>query len=253
MFQEERVKEILDYIKKEKRANVAELSKKFRVSKVTIRRDLDILSQEGAIIKTHGGAILIQEKLSYEIPYRTKSNINKTEKQKIGREAAGLIKDNDIIVIDSGSTTLEIAKRINQKNITVVTNDINIAMEVANKPNIELIVVGGTLVKGVYTLISDDAIEFFEKLHVNKTFLGCDALDLDFGISNRQLNECKLKLAMINSALEVIMVCDNSKFDKKVSFHLCDINKINKIVVDNINDRYLNAFRDKKIEVIFAK
>ncbi|MHB8276701.1 MAG: DeoR/GlpR family DNA-binding transcription regulator [Candidatus Humimicrobiaceae bacterium] len=252
MFQEERVKKILDFINKETRVNVTQLSKKFGVSKVTIRRDLDILVEEGVIVKTHGGAIPVQEKLSYEIPYRTKSAISKTEKQKIGREAAKLIKDNDIIILDSGSTTLEIAKRINQKNVTVVTNDINIAIEIANNPNIELIVAGGTLIKGVYTLVGDDAIEIFKKIHVNKTYLGCDALDLEFGISNRQLNECKIKLAMIAAALEVIMVCDRSKFNKKVSFHLCDVSKINKIITDSIDDKYLNALNEKKIEVIIA-
>ncbi|MHB8278367.1 MAG: DeoR/GlpR family DNA-binding transcription regulator [Candidatus Humimicrobiaceae bacterium] len=252
MFQEERVKKILDFINKETGANVTQLSKKFGVSKVTIRRDLDILVREGLIVKTHGGAIPIQEKLSYEIPYRTKSAISKIEKQKIGREAAKLIKDNDIIILDSGSTTLEIAKRINQKNVTVVTNDINIALEIANNPNIELIVAGGTLIKGVYTLVGDDAIEIFKKIHVNKTYLGCDALDLEFGISNRQLNECKIKLAMINSALEVIMVCDKSKFNKKVSFHLCDVSKINKIITDSIDGKYLNALKEKNIEVIIA-
>lgn len=253
MFQEERIKEILNFIQKEKRASVNELGKKFSVSKVTIRRDLDILLAKDLIIKTHGGAILTEKKLSYEIPYRAKSAINKTEKQKIGRVAAKLIKNDDIVILDSGSTTLEIAKRINQKNVTVVTNDINIATVVANNLNIELIVVGGVLIKGVFTLVSNDAIEFFKKTYVNKTFLGCDAIDLDYGISNRVLNECKMKLAMINAAQEVIVVCDKSKFGKKVSYHLCDISKIDKVIVGNISDVYLNAFKEKNIEVFLVK
>jgi len=252
MFQEERVKKISDFINNETRASVVELSEKFGVSKVTIRRDLDILAGEKLIVKTHGGAIPMEEKLSYEIPYRTKSSLNKAEKQKIGREAATLIKDNDIIILDSGSTTLEIAKRITQKNVTVVTNDINIAMEIAINPNIELIVIGGTLIKGVFTLIGDTTLESFKKIYVNKTFMGCDALDLEFGISNRQLSECKIKLAMIDAAIEVIMVCDRSKFNKKVSFHLCDVAKINKIVTNDIDDKYSHALSEKKIEVTVA-
>jgi len=253
MFQEERVKKILDFISLETRASVSQLSKKFDVSKVTIRRDLEILSDEGLILKTHGGAILMQEKLSFDIPYKAKSLMNISEKQKIGREAANLINDNDIIILDAGSTTLEIAKRITQKNITVITNDINIAIEIANNPTIELIVTGGSQIKGVYTLVGDEAVEMFKKVHVNKTFLGCDALDLAFGISNRHLFECKVKLAMIDAALEVVMVCDKSKFDKKVSFHLCSLSRINKIITDNISDKCLNALYENKIEVIIAK
>ena len=252
MFQEERTKAILDFLQKEKRAKVSELSKKFGVSKVTIRRDLDILLNKDLIIKTHGGAIPVSEELSYEIPSRIKSIISKSEKQKIGSKAAQLIKEGDIIILDAGSTTLEIAKRINQKKITVVTNDINIAITVANNSNIELIVPGGVLIEGVFTLVSNNAIEFFKKTYVNKTFLGCDAIDLDFGISNRVLSERKMKLAMINAAQEVIAVCDKRKFGKKVSYHLCDISKINKVVVDSIDDVYLDAFKEKNIEVFIV-
>ncbi|MBM3709482.1 MAG: DeoR/GlpR transcriptional regulator [Actinobacteria bacterium] len=252
MFQEERVKKILDFITAETRASVVQLSKKFNVSKVTIRRDLAILSDQGLILKTHGGAILMQEKLSFDIPYKEKSLMNINAKQKIGSEAAKLIKDNDIIILDAGSTTLEIAKRITQKNITVITNDFNIALEIANNSSIGLIVTGGTQIKGVYTLIGDEAVEMLKKIHVNKTFLGCDALDLEFGISNRHLYECKVKMAMIDAALEVIMVCDKGKFDKKVSFQLCGLSRINKIITDSISDRYLNALNENKIEVICA-
>ncbi len=253
MFQEERIKKIYNYLQKEKRAKVKELSETFGVSKVTIRRDLDGLLGEGLIIKTHGGAMITEEKLSYEIPFKTKANISKDEKQKIGYESAKLIQDNDTIIIDSGSTTLEIAKRIDKKNITVITNDINIAMEVTHKQNVELIVAGGILKKGVYTLVSVDAIQFFKNISVNKTFLGCDAIDIDFGISNYIFNESKMKLAMVDAAQEVIIVCDKNKFDKKVAYKVCDIVRANKIVTDDIEDKYLDFFKKKKIEVILAK
>ena len=252
MFQEERIREIFDYIGKKNRASVSELGKKFSVSKVTIRRDLDMLAEKGLIVKTHGGAIPLQNKLAYEIPYREKSMKSKIEKQDIGKKAATLIKDNDIVILDSGSTTLEIVKRISQKNVTVVTNDINIAFEAANNPGIELIVAGGKLVQGVYTLLSEEATQFFKKLHVNKTFLGCDAVDIEFGISNRLLDECNMKLAMIDAAIEVIMITDSSKLDTRVSYQLCDFTKIQKIAIDSLPDKYIKFFKEKNIEVIIA-
>jgi len=205
------------------------------------------------IIRTHGGAILLEESLSYEVPYKTKSNVGKIEKQKIGIEAAKLIEDNDVIILDSGSTTLEIINRIKKKHITLITNDLKIAIESANNYNVKLIVPGGVLAKNVYTLISSDAIDFFRKTYVNKVFLGCDAIDIDYGISNRLLNEARMKLAMINAAREVIVVCDKRKFNKKVAFHICDISRIDKIITDDIDNIYLDFFKKNNVDVILAK
>ncbi|MDD2960332.1 MAG: DeoR/GlpR family DNA-binding transcription regulator [Lachnospiraceae bacterium] len=252
MFQIERQEKILEYINKTKKANTNELANKFNVSKVTIRRDIDILASQSLIIKTHGGALALTNSLQSEIPYSYKAEHNPSAKKAIGIMASTLINDGDIIILDSGSTTLEIARRIDQKNITVVTDDIKIAMELSGKDNITVIVCGGTLSDPVYTLTGNTAVEFFSKLHVNKTFLGCDAVDFSFGISNRTYGEVDIKSAMIEAADEIIMVTDDSKLDKKVFCHLCSISKIDKLVINQIDERNRKGFTDSGVEIILA-
>lgn len=250
MFQIERQEQILEYINTAQKANTNELAEKFKVSKVTIRRDIDALAAEGRIVKTHGGAIAITKSLRTEIPYAFKVEYNQSAKKRIGSAAASCIEDGDIIILDSGSTTLEIAKNIVQKNITVVTDDIKIAMELSCKENITVIVCGGTLSDPVYTLTGNIAVDFFSRLHVNKTFLGCDAVDLEFGISNRTYEEVDIKSAMIRAADEIIMVTDDSKLDKKVFCYLCDISAIDKLIINKIDDRNRKGFAEKGVEII---
>lgn len=252
MFQIERQEKILQYINKKKKANVKELSTMFDVSKVTIRRDLDELAEKGLVIKTHGGVMSITSKLSYEIPYSSKSEVNSEAKRKIGIMAAKLIDDGDIIILDAGSTTLEVAKSIRNDNITILTNDIKISMEVAHKRNIDLIVSGGSLSESVYTLIGNQTIEFFRKVRVNKTFLGCDAVDIAYGITNRTIEEVAIKKAMIEAAEEVIVVTDSSKLNKKVFCFLCDISVINKLIIDQIDETSRKELEEKGIEVLIA-
>lgn len=252
MFQIERQEQIINYINQAQKANTNELAEKFNVSAVTIRRDIDMLAADGRIIKTHGGAIAVAQSLKAEIPYSLKAEHNQDAKKRIGITAARYINDGDIIILDSGSTTLEIAKNISQKNVTVVTDDIKIAMELSCKENITVIVCGGTLSDPVYTLTGNNATDFFSRLHVNKTFLGCDAVDLDFGISNRTYEEVDIKSAMIQAADEIIMVTDNSKLDKKVFCHLCDISAINKLIINTIDDRNRRGFTEKGVEIILT-
>lgn len=252
MFQIERQERILEYINANTKANTNELAEYFSVSKVTIRRDIEALDAQGLIVKTHGGAISVAKNLHHEIPYAFKAERNQDSKKRIGVVAARYIEEGDIIILDSGSTTLEIAKNIVQKNVTVVTDDIKIAMELSDKDNVTVIVSGGTLNDSVYTLTGNNAIEFFSRLHVNKTFLGCDAVDLEFGISNRTYEEVDIKAAMIRAADEVIMVTDSSKLGRKVFCQLCDLSAIDKVIIDKIDDRNRKGFTEKGVEIIVA-
>ena len=216
MFQIERQEQILEYINQAQKANTTELARKFNVSKVTIRRDIEALAASGLIVKTHGGAVATNTSLIHEIPYSYKAERNQSAK----------------------------------KSITVVTDDIKIAMELSGKSNVTVIVCGGTLSDPVYTLTGNVAVDFFSRLHVNKVFLGCDAVDLDFGISNRTYGEVYIKTAMIEAAGEIIMVTDNSKLDRKVFCHLCDISVIDKLIINQIDERNRRGFLEKGVEII---
>lgn len=250
MFQIERQEKILQYINEVKKADTEQLAKRFHVSKVTIRRDIDILAQKGLILKAHGGAVSFHSTFLHEIPYQRKAVTNSEAKQAIGLAAARMIESGEIIILDSGSTTLEIAKNMENVNITVLTNDIKIAMELTNKPNIRVVVCGGTLNSPVYTLTGNVAVDYFKHIHVNKTFLGCDAVDIDFGVSNRTFEEVEIKRAMMSAADEIIMVTDSSKLDKRVFAFLCNISEIDKLIINEIDDNNRKAFTERNVELV---
>ena len=252
MFQIERQEKIRRYINEMSEANTAQLAEHFDVSKVTIRRDIDDLATKGLIVKTHGGALSINAIHFDDIPYVDKFETNPHAKKHIGRLAAELIDNNDIIILDSGTTTFEVAKGITADNVTVLTNDIKISMELASHPNTKVIVSGGVLSGPVYSLTSNQTVNFFKQIHVTKTFIGCDAFDIDFGISNRTYEEVDIKTAMINASDDVIMVTDSSKLRKKAGYHLCDISKVNRIVIDKIDNAYKKTLVERGIEVITA-
>jgi DeoR family fructose operon transcriptional repressor len=250
MFQIERQEKILRFINESKKANTDELANAFSVSKVTIRRDIDLLASKGLLLKTHGGAVSVRGSFVREIPFSAKAEINSSAKKAIGIAAAQLIENGEIIILDSGSTTLEIAKHIHNTDVTVLTNDIKIAMELAAKPDVHVMVSGGNLDGTVFSLIGSNSINFFKDIHVNKTFLGCDAVDLKFGISDRSFESCDVKRAMMQAADEVIMVTDSSKLNKRVFTHICDISAINKLIIDEIDEQNKKAYIEKGIKVI---
>lgn len=252
MFSIERQEKIFEYINEKKEAKVSELSQIFNISNVTIRHDINTLAQKRLIIKTHGGALSLERRINGEIPYSSKFQKNVTEKRLIGKEAAQLIENNDVIILDAGSTTFEIAKNIYQKNVTVITNDLKIGMECANNPKINLIMTGGALEPLVYTLMGDETVRFLSNIYVDKLFLGCDAYDLQTGISNRTLQEISIKKTMIASAKEIILVTDHTKIRKKVFAHVCDPFVINTLVIDSMNEKDIAYLTQNGVQVILA-
>lgn len=252
MFQIERMEKILEYINAHKKAKIDELSRVFNASKVTIRNDINELAQEGLVIKTHGGVLSIQNHFTTEIPSNSKSTINIEAKRNIGYNAAKLICDDDVIILDAGSTTLEVARHIKSNNVTVITNDLKVGMEVARNPKNKLIMTGGVLEQPVYTLLGEETIDFFSKVHVNKLFLGCDAMDMELGITNRTLREVSVKQAMIRAAEEIILVTDSTKLHKKVFARVCSVYDIDKIIIDKIDEAANQALTAGGVEVIIA-
>src|SRR4029453_8569539 len=143
---EERRRRILELLDKQERATVEELSERFDVSSVTIRGDLDALADAGAIVRSHGGAL---KRLDHQdVPITVKETLHHGEKVRIGHAAARLIREGETIILDSGTTTAEIARQLKflkVKSLTVITNALNIAMELANLPHIRVITIGGML------------------------------------------------------------------------------------------------------------
>jgi len=252
MFQLKRQKIMLDYVNKVKKATVSELSEYLDISKVTVRRYLTELESKDLVIKTHGGALSIDNELSTDLPYAHKIDLHAAEKRRIGIAASKLVNDGDVIILDAGSTTFAIAQQIVNRDITVLTNDLKIAFELSTNSHVKLIISGGPVQKNVYTIIGSTSEGFFSKVHVDKVFLGADAFNLECGVTNRTLEEAAVKKAMIKAAEKVILVTDSSKMDNKALADICNIEEINTIVTDAVSEEYERAFKKSDINIILA-
>ncbi len=252
MLQFERHQQIVAFVNEKKQTTTDQLAEFLSVSKQTIRRDIDVLSRNGLLRKVHGGAVSLSDSPLHEIPYASKVSINATAKQKIGITAAKMVDSEDVIILDSGSTTMEIAKNLTTPNITVLTNDIQISIELASKDNINIIMPGGLLEKSVYTLTGNASIDFFKKIHVNKLFLGCDAFDMAFGVSDRNAESAAAKQAMIRAADKVIMTTDYSKLGKKAFCYVCSLSDIDTLVTNQCSDQELRHLQEQNVEVVLT-
>lgn len=244
MFAAKRREELLDYITIHKNVSTKELSENFGISTVTVRSDLQKLEDDGHIKKVHGGAVFIEDKISKEIPSSKKEKINLEEKRIISELAQQYIEDGDVIILDAGTTTLEIAKRLKNNNLTIITNDVKIACTLASNTAVSLIVTGGQIRHDVFTLGGADTINFFDDLRVDKLFLGCDALDWSFGISNRILEEVAVKRAMIKASDKIFAVADHNKNNQRVFAKVCDFDEIDLLITDRLTEEEQKICKD---------
>lgn len=218
------------------RISTKELSELLQASTVTIRNDINKLDDLGFIKKVHGGALSNAKVSNSEIPAVAKSFYQTTEKIEIGRLAASLVHDGDIIILDSGSTILEVANAVTARDLTIITNDIQTAYVLACNKHVSLIVAGGTCEPNLFTLSGDLPVKLFESLRVDIAFLGCDALDFREGISNRTFSEVAIKRAMMNAANRVVAVVDSSKLGTSVFANVCKMEEIDVLITDTIQD-----------------
>lgn len=223
---------ILEVLNSEGQVSVSELSKKFDVSEVTIRNDLSHLEGKELLIKTRGGGLKAQ-RVGIDQHLNDKAKINSKEKQTIGKKAAELINENDTIIIDSGTTTIEIAKNINRiKNLTVITNALNIASQLI-RDETKVILLGGILRTSSLSLIGPIAESSIKNFYCDKCFLGVDGIDSQSGIYTPNLEEAHLNRLMIGVSKEVIIVTDSSKFKRKSFAHIAPMTKVNIIITDS--------------------
>ena len=249
---EERRRRILELLDKEERATVEELSDRFDVSSVTIRGDLDALADAGAIVRSHGGALKRLDQ--QDTPIAVKETLHHGEKVRIGHAAAGLIRQGETIILDSGTTTAEIARQLRflkLKSLTVITNALNIAMELANLPHIRVIMIGGILRQMSYSTVGPQAEQILRALNADRLFLGVDGLDPEIGLTTPDVLEAQLNGLMIRVSREVTAVADSSKFHRRSLSLIADLSDVQRIVTDDGADPKLVAgLRARNIEVM---
>jgi DeoR/GlpR family transcriptional regulator of sugar metabolism len=253
MLAQQRRQKIFELIREDGQAKVFELSRIFKVSEVTIRQDLEKLEEEGLIVREHGGAYLKNIGLSVQnIELLSKENM--AEKGAIARKAAELIRDGDTIILDSGSTTTEIAKKLTGfKNLTVITNALNIALILGVDPEISLILTGGEFKAPTLSLTGQKAADSLEGLHVDKLFLATAGITLKSGLTYPSISDLVVKRAMIESADEVYLVADSGKIGKSSFASLGALSLIDTLITDSkIREDDITLFTKHEIKLIIA-
>jgi DeoR family transcriptional regulator of aga operon len=233
---------------------VHELSKEFSVSEVTIRNDLEQLERKNMLIRARGGAIKAERGVGIDYRLSEKDKLNSEEKVRIGKRAAQLINEHDTIIIDSGTTTMEVAKNLGHlTDLSVVSNAINIISQLIQLKNVNLIIPGGYLRKNSLSLVGPLAERNLQNLYVDKVFMGVDGFDTKHGIYTPNIEEAYFNEIMIKISKEVIVVCDSSKFLRRSLAYICGIDKIHTVVTDNgIPDEERKRLEDAGIKVIIA-
>lgn len=233
MYSEERKQKILELIQSSGGMSTSELAKSVGGSPITLRKDLAILESMGLVKRTHGGAISKSIESRMELSFSEKTNFNLEEKVRIARRASEMIQVGDSIILDAGTTTLQIAKHIKDKiDIHVLTNSVYNLLELAESPGIEVSLTGGSLRKISRSLIGPLAISSFNSVHAGKLFLGATGVSLEKGLTSPNMIEAQTKSAMIRAADTVILVVDHSKFGKTALGRFGEIEEVQILITD---------------------
>ncbi len=226
--------EILKLLEKEGQISVSRLSRTFEVSEVTIRNDLHHLANQGLLIRTRGGAIW-QPPLSVDFHLREKLKRHPKEKKRIGEYAASLVQDGETIILDSGTTTLEIANALTRRSfrqLTVVTNALNLAIVLANTSGIRVLVPGGVMRQNALSLVGPIAEQSIQELFCDRAFIGVDGIIPQEGIFTPSYEEAYLNRLMIQQSRQAVVVTDSSKFGKKSFARITPLDAIDLIITD---------------------
>ena len=248
----ERRNAILARLNAQGKVIVADLSREFDVTEETIRRDLEKLDNEGLAKKTYGGAVLNQN-LNSDLPFKERKRTNVELKQRIADKIAELINDGDYIMLDASSTAVYVAQRIkNLKNITLITNSVEILIELADKDDWNILSTGGALRKGALSLVGTSAERMIRGFHVNLAVCSCKGIDINMGITDSNEKDSEIKQAIFGAASKKILAVDSTKFDKISFVRVCEADGVDVVVTDTEpSKQWLEYFEDKGIDLIY--
>lgn len=251
IFVEERRGKILTIVQNKNRVSVVELSKEFNVGDVTIRRDLSELEERGFIRRTHGGAILADNGLD-EPPIKERELRNHNQKERIAHFISQIIRNGETIMIDGGSTTLQIAKQLKTKsNLLIVTNSISIAEEFMNSNECGIILTGGELRRSTAMMVGSISERTFRLFRADRVIIGMSSMHPDEGFFTVNPGEAELKRTMMDCGKEIIVVMDSSKINKITFSFVSDFSKIDKFITDDgISEEVIRKLDHAGVEVI---
>ncbi|PWB51578.1 MAG: DeoR/GlpR transcriptional regulator [Anaerolineales bacterium] len=258
MLKEERYQKILELIASDGKITVGEIVRLFDVSDMTARRDIKILEQSGLLRRVHGGAVSNLGR-SYEPPYSIRSSHATQAKKAIGKAAADMILNGDSIVLDVGTTTLQIVRAIiDRRNLTIITASLPIANEIISKfslaNDIRLILAGGIVRARELSMTGHIAQETFSQFQVDKAFIGVGGIDIKSGLTEYNLEDALVKKPLLKTARQKIVVAEGEKLGRSVFATIGSITDIDMIITDiTAAEDKIRSFRDIGIEVIIAQ
>jgi DeoR/GlpR family transcriptional regulator of sugar metabolism len=254
---EQRRSQIISELKRARKLKVSDLSDRLGVSEVSIRRDLQILEDAGLLKREHGGAVAIQDQTGSEgLTARWDQNLEK--KERIGRKAAQLVNRGDNLIIDSGTTPLQVVRHLSQEllasgNLTIITASLPIAHEVGSHAGVHLILLGGVYLSNYDLVVGPQTIDNLKNLHADKLFLGTDGLTFTQGITTANVLEAEVDRAMVTAASKVIIVSDSSKIGLIGLATIMPLTRINTLVTDaDAPADFVDMLRQQGVEVILA-
>jgi DeoR family transcriptional regulator of aga operon len=255
LLTEERRREVLEMINRQGRVVISDLSRHFKVSSVTVRADINALSKRDLLVRSHGGAIR-QTDVAVDFPLDVKESQHHDEKVRIGQAAAALLQEGQTVLLDSGTTTLEVARAIRKRKlsrVTVVTNSLSAAWELSNVTDINLIMIGGVLRHISRSFAGPQAQKMIAELRVDHFFLGVDGIDPEVGPMTPDILEAELNAIMIRSAREVTVVTDSSKIGRSSLSLIAPIQSVHRIITDSgITPRHAEMLKVRGIQVVIV-
>ncbi|TCC87326.1 DeoR/GlpR transcriptional regulator [Pedobacter frigiditerrae] len=244
---------ILKKLKQEGKINILELIEEMQVSGVTIRKDLKILEDKNLLFRTRGGGS-INNPYAIDRPINEKEFINSDEKMRIAKAALALVGNTDSIMIGSGTTAYEFAKALHTtKNLTVITPAVKVGLELSDRPNMDVLLLGGMIRKNSSSVAGSHALRILEEISCDILFIGVDGIDLDFGVSISNLAEASLNQKMIETAQTVVLLADSTKFDRRGLGRICGLDQVHYIITDDkVAEATVRAMKERGIKVISA-
>lgn len=254
LLSEPRRRRILEWIEEEGSARVRDLAGAFEVSEATIRQDLERLEREGHVTREHGGAFLNSMRAQVH-GFSLHHQVNMDPKRRIGALAASLVEDGETIILDAGTTTTEVATHlVTRRNLTIITNALNIALVLGGVPGFAVHMPGGQFKAPTLSLSGDKSVEYFRNIFAGKLFLATAGVALDAGLTYPSFADLQLKEAMIKAASHVYLVADSTKINRSSFTRLGALELVQTFITDDaISDADASAFEARGIELLIAR
>ncbi len=245
-----RLEQIESFMKSNRTSTVEEISEHFNISITTVRRDLDVLQKNGVIRKEYGGVIYIEQQNNL-VPYNERVDKNKEKKEYICKLAGDLIENHDCIFVDTGTTTRYITDYLENKTVTIITNNLYVIEKCVSMPNITVIVLGGELNRDINAMIGNSAKEFVKMYNIRKAFLATSGFTPDTGFTNALSEETDMKKCVADSCKKVYVLIDDTKWGKVALRTYLDFREDLKIITNEKPKKYSEFFQNFKNNFIF--